>query len=167
VKDRPSWAAVPAKNRSKILDPGDDLGRANGKPNADQGGDIGIRRPMPDDIARHYREEDQGLQQEPHRKPPHLGGGKGWLLHLARRREGEIRRRFEPRQGISRKFEDPLNNCASPFGGSVRLPSVTDRSRGERGHHLSPIASVKATGADDYLEPMTSSHKKEMANPAK
>jgi hypothetical protein len=45
-----SWA-VPTKNRGKILDPGDDLGRANGQPNADQGGDIGIRRPMPDDIC--------------------------------------------------------------------------------------------------------------------
>jgi hypothetical protein len=53
-----------------------------------------------------------------------------------------------------------------------RLPSVTDRSRGGRGDHLryaylSPIASVKTTGADDYSEPITSSHKKEMANPAK
>jgi hypothetical protein len=58
--------SVPTKNRGKILDPGDDLGRANGQPNADQGGDIGILRPMPGDIARHHREEDQGLQQEPH-----------------------------------------------------------------------------------------------------
>jgi hypothetical protein len=61
-----SWAAVPTKNRGKKLDTGDDLGRANGQPNADQGGDIEIRRPMPGDIARHHREEDQGLQQEPH-----------------------------------------------------------------------------------------------------
>ena len=66
-----SWA-VPTKNRGKELDPGDDLGRANGQPNADQGGDIGIRRPMPGDIARHHREEDQGLQQEPHWKPSGL-----------------------------------------------------------------------------------------------
>ena len=61
-----SWAAVPTKNRRKKLDPGDDLARANGQPSADHGGDIGIRRPMPGEIARHHREEDQGLQQEPH-----------------------------------------------------------------------------------------------------
>jgi len=61
-----SWAAVPTKNRGKKLDPGDDLGCANGQPNADQGGDIRIRRPMPVDIARHHHEENQGLQQEPH-----------------------------------------------------------------------------------------------------
>src|SRR6516162_4230068 len=40
---------------------------------------------------------------------PHLGGGKGWPLQLARRREGELRHRLEPWQGIGRKFEDPLN----------------------------------------------------------
>jgi hypothetical protein len=72
-----SGASFPLRWRSRLfeldlLDPGDDLGRANGQPNADQGGDIGIRRPMPDDIARHHHEEDQGLQQEPHRKPSGL-----------------------------------------------------------------------------------------------
>src|SRR6266576_4637742 len=45
---------------------------------------------------------------------PYLGGGKGRLHRLARRREGELRRRPEPWQGIGRKFEDPLS------GDSVR-----------------------------------------------
>ena len=68
---------------------------------------------------------DQGLRVYPagHRRQrrvrPYLGGREGRLHRPGRRREGDLRRRPEPWQGIGRKFEDPLSGypvAGQPFG---------------------------------------------------
>jgi hypothetical protein len=49
----------------------------------------------------------------------HLGRGESRLHRLGRRREGELRRRCEPWQGICGKLEDPLNGRETGRGRSV------------------------------------------------
>jgi len=46
----------------------------------------------------------------------HLGRGESWLHRLGRRREGELRRRCKPWQGIGGKLEDPLSGRETGHG---------------------------------------------------